>query len=260
MEMLARQLAREMIRQLQIFAQERRPPPTEEESVTIEEVVKPPLTPPPAASDAQAIAAQARSTAEIANAIVAAQAAGVAGDAPALEPRRTAPDASEARGGAAADEPVPAPTGPRVPNSHEVWETLEASLQEARQAARAARELEEVAFTWLEDFAGRDRVFKEMAGAYPRLVSDERARQRVGAAEVERRRRQRQAEKDAEAARDRLRALQKEAALQARELQREIFRAQREAGAPTPARWCTFCGSPALRGDGNAPTGRTTRG
>ena len=120
---------------------------------------------------------------------------------------------------------MPASTGPRVPNRHEEWESLEASLQDARQAARAARELEEVAFTWLEDFAGTDRVYKEMAGAYRRLVSDERARQRVGAAEVERRRRQRQAEKDAEAARDRLRVLQKEAALQARELQREIFRA-----------------------------------
>ena len=115
--------------------------------------------------------------------------------------------------------------------------------------------MEEVAFTWLEDFAGRDRVCKEIAGAYPRLVSDERARQRVGAAEVERRRRQRQAEKDAEAARDRLRALQKEAALQARELQLEIFRAQREAGAPTPARWCTICGRPGVARGWECPDG-----
>ena len=73
---------------------------------------------------------------------------------------------------------------------------------------------------------------KKIAGEYPRMVGDERARHRVTNAEVKRRKGQRQAAKDAGVARERLEALQKKASRQTRELQREIHRAQREAGGP----------------------------
>ena len=149
------------------------------------------------------------------------------------------------RSGGGPEETVPPPTGPRCPNMDAEWASFEASPLEEPEATRAARRLEETPFVWLDDFAGRNSACKKIAGDYRRMVSDERARQRVGNAKVAHRR-----------GRDRRRETpplpksdwrhSKRRRLDRPQSCSEIHRAQRESGAPTPSRWCTICGLPSV--------------